>query len=154
MLSRMWRRKHSSAAGGSVNLNIYFGINMAVSQKIGTWSSLRRSSTTPGHVPNTPFYHKNACSTVDSSFILIVRNWRQPRCPSTVSDPLLFQDILVCKHLNFFLSEQTLLWALSLSVLTIFTKPSTFLKSSKIQAIKHKYPKVRIFYIKGRNYYI
>ena len=63
-------------------------INLAVSQKMGNSSTVKRSYTTPGQIHKSfANIHKDTCSTIFIAVLLIVvrnlKQWKQPRCSST-----------------------------------------------------------------------
>jgi hypothetical protein len=61
-------------------------ISLVVSQKIGHSTTERSSNTSPGHLytEDVPTCNKNACSTMFiAALCIIVRSWKEPRCPST-----------------------------------------------------------------------
>jgi hypothetical protein len=58
-------------------------INLVVSQKIGNGSNLRPRYMTPGFIPKrSSTYHKGSSMFI-AALIIIARNWKQHRCPST-----------------------------------------------------------------------
>lgn len=78
------QREHASIAGRSANLAT-LEIHVAVSQKIGNWSTSRPSCASLGHIPKgcsiIPQGHLH--NSVHISIIHIARNLKQSRCSST-----------------------------------------------------------------------
>jgi hypothetical protein len=60
-------------------------INLEISQKTGDSSTTRPSHTTPGHTPKRcpTISQGHLYNYVHRSFIVITRNLKQTRCPST-----------------------------------------------------------------------
>ena len=86
MLERMWsKRKSPSFLVGMQTCTTTLKISMVVSQKTRNQSTSGPSNTTLEHIPkgNLIILQERLFNYVHSSIFIIVRTWKQPRCPST-----------------------------------------------------------------------
>jgi hypothetical protein len=80
----MWSKRNiSSLLVGVQTCIITLGINLA--QKTGSSSTSRPAIPLLVIYPkDAPTSHKDTCSTMFiAALFVIIRNWKQPRCPST-----------------------------------------------------------------------
>ena len=84
MLARLWSKGNTPPLLVRVQTcTTTLKIKMAVPQKVGSWSTSRSSYTTLGHTPQRLFYYRDTCSSMfTAALFIIVRDRKQPRCPS------------------------------------------------------------------------
>ena len=81
MLARMWSKRNTPPLlVGEQTCIITLEINLVVSKKTVLSSTSKLSYTTPGHVPKRASTIPNY---LHKALVIIARNWKQLRCPST-----------------------------------------------------------------------
>jgi hypothetical protein len=78
MLARMWKKRNTPPLLVGLQACITtLEISLAIPQKIGHSTTRGSPNTSPGHIPRR-------CSTMFiTALFIIVRSWKEPRCPST-----------------------------------------------------------------------
>jgi hypothetical protein len=77
------KEKHSSMAVEIASCYNTLQISLVVSQNIGHSTTGRSSNTSPGHIPRRYSKWFTLFTMFIVALFIIVRSWKEPRCPST-----------------------------------------------------------------------